>query len=413
MVSYGLAIAQYKGAALDLWVIIGLYTLALFVVCMVCHGEMVRLKPSPRYLTRFYLMLSTGGALGGLFVGVLAPLIFTDYIELHVGILGGWGVMVIALAGGSSRWMSGRRRWPAWSGLLLLVAVLVQLLWLGTTNRNQSVVARYRGFYGVVSVMDGIEEGEPVWSLRHGNIIHGAQFRGARRDRPLTYFTPVSGLGLVLESYRRGSAGDTGDRPLRVGDVGLGVGSIAAYGRKGDTYRFYEINPQVVELAQGKGGFFSFLKDCQARVEVIEGDGRTQLEDELRDGQPQDFDVLVIDAFSGDSLPMHLATLEAFKIYLRHLRPAGGVLAVHISNRFLDLRQVVWKLASVLGLEAVLVPSEFGEGYAVGALWMLLSPTPGRVRTGELLVHSDPCPFRIEDLPLWTDDSSNLFGVMR
>jgi spermidine synthase len=234
------------------------------------------------------------------------------------------------------------------------------------------------------------------------------QFRAADKSRlPTSYYGPASGIGLaILRNPQR--SGPEGARALRIGGVGLGAGTIAAYGEPGDLIRFYEINPEVIRIATS-GTYFTYLKDCQAQVEVIPGDARLSMERELDRGEPQKFDVLAIDAFSGDAIPVHLLTEEAFQIYLKHLSGPQAIIAIHITNTYLDLRPVVLKLANRFGLRSAWINS-YGNGETVStSSWMLLSQSNPLVAGMADTLDG----VRLPESRLWTDDYSNLFQVLR
>jgi SAM-dependent methyltransferase len=193
---------------------------------------------------------------------------------------------------------------------------------------------------------------------------------------------------------------------VHVGAVGLGVGTLAAYVRPGDTYRFYEISPTVVAFAEGAGGYFTWLSGAPGKIEVVLGDARTSLERE----PPNAYDVLVIDAFSGDSVPTHLLTLEAFRLYRSHLKP-GGVLALHVSNRYLDLLPVVAKLAQALQWQSLVVDADRRGDWSAASLWVLLSADANALRIDTVGVKTSP--FATEQTgPLWTDEFTSLWGLV-
>ena len=383
----------------SIWSLIPLYSATLFVACMVCHGELARSKPHPQHLTGFYLMLALGGAGGGVLVGLVAPNVFKDLYELPIGMLALCVLVMAALLRDRSSVLHGRWRIPV--GLVLLALTVALGVALARTYAEDSADTRVtsRNFYGVLSVRDSGEGPEAMRMLSHGTIVHGKQFLEAdRRDWPTTYYGPTSGVGLALiDAHEHG--------PVRVGVVGLGTGTIAAYGRTGDVFRFYDINSDVVKLARTE---FSFLADSPAKVDVALGDARLSLERE----SPQNFDVLALDAFSSDAIPVHLLTVEAFKTYLRHLKPTG-VLAVHISNRYLDLVPVVQQAARQLSLEVRQVENDDDDDAGVyRSDWMLLSASPA-VFEGRLLKEVAE---RIDTAPgvkLWTDDYSDLYRILK
>ncbi len=341
---------------------------ALFIGCMFCHGELNLLKPPAAQLTTFYLMIAAGGAIGAIFVGLVAPLIFSGVYELPVTL-----IVVATLA----LW----RMWPyGWSPRLLWAAVTAAMMvvtFAQVRAYHRNAVALTRDFYGSLRVVD--QEG--VRKVFHGTVEHGAQFLDARRKIPTTYYSYSSGVGQALDSI---------DRPKRVGVIGLGAGTLAAYGKPGDEFHFYEINPRMVDIANQQ---FSFLSDSAAHIDVTLGDARLSLEAE----PPQDFDVLVVDAFSGDAIPVHLLTQEAFVVYLRHLKPAG-ILAIHISNQYLDLAPVVGALAESNGLIAHQTINGKDESRKIlAATWITMTRGGSPVRTTRV----------------WTDDYNDLLQVMR
>jgi SAM-dependent methyltransferase len=382
----------------SIWTLIPLYSATLFAACMVCHGELARSKPHPRYLTGFYLMLALGGALGGVLVGLLAPNAFHDLYELPLGMVALSVCVGLALLRDHASVFHGR--WGNAARIAFLVAIVALGAQLARTYRENEADLRVmvRNFYGVLNVRDSGEGPEAMRVLSHGTIIHGKQFlEDPRRDLPTTYYGVTSGVGLaILDARARGR--------VRIGVVGLGAGTLAAYGRSGDLVRFYDINPQVVELARTE---FSFLKDSPAKVEVQLGDARLSLEREA----PQNFDVLALDAFSSDAIPVHLLTVEAFRAYVRQLKPAG-VLAVHISNRYLDLVPVVQQAARALSLELREIDNDDDDAAGVyRSDWLLLSASPAAF-DGLLLRESQQIdtPPRVQ---LWTDDYSDLYRILK
>lgn len=395
--TYALA-PEYSNARLIL--LLPLFSAGLFICCMVCHGELERLKPAPEHLTSFYLMASLGGALGGLFVGLLAPHIFSGYFELPVT-LGVSGVLTLVVLHRDPGSVFYRARWQGvWLAVVALCAVLVIALFMNTREQRAGARVMVRNFYGSLRVTE--ESGPDVEHekrrLVNGTILHGTQFLEAgRRTLPTTYYGPESGVGLALKAAGAGGA-------IRAGVIGLGVGTIAAYGRPGDEYTFYEINPLVIQLARTE---FTFLADCRAKVKVVPGDGRLSLERE----PPQNFDLLAIDAFSGDSIPIHLLTREAVLLYFRHLKP-DGILAVHVTNRYLDLRPVVMNIAASIGKPAAVVHSEPDDDEGTStANWVLVSDRRDLFQEHEIglsTVAVAPNHRRV-----WTDDYSNLLGALK
>jgi len=367
-----------------------LFSIGLFVCCMFFHGELADRKPAPRYLTRFYLMVSLGGALGGAVVGFVAPRIFPTYYEFGIGL-----TFTLLLAGFLYRNMK-----PVIPLLALVAAGFTsyQILQYSRALSKDALVLT-RNFYGTLRVRDTGPDSDPeaVRRLTHGVIMHGEQFLSPlRRREPTTYYGPSSGVGRLVASMQ--------PAPLRVGVVGLGAGTLATYGKPGDVYRFYEINPEVIDVAQRK---FTYLSDSAAKIETVLGDARLNMEREA----PQQYDVLAIDAFSSDSIPVHLITREAMAVYLRHLQP-DGVIAFHVTNRFLRLAPVVKRIADEFGLHTLLIVDEAeGEDFAKTD-WVLVSRDSARFKRGNITAGAEDIE-AIRGLGVWTDDFNNLFQILK
>jgi hypothetical protein len=384
---------------MNIRMLIGFYVFMLFSCCMVCHGELYRLRPAPKYLTSYYLMIAAGGAIGGFFVAVICPLVFNVYIELYLGLLG--GVLFLLLAQKDIP-AAQRKRRPYWIAAMALVA-LTGIFFMGQRSTdNQRAISNNRNFFGVLTIW------EEAWNspdehkllMQHGTTFHGLQFQ--LRDKkhiPTAYYAPDSGVGVTLQNLPR-------QENRRIGIVGLGVGTIAIYGRETDTIRFYEINPEVERLARQH---FTYLEDSEAAVEVVLGDARLTMENE----PPQHYDVLVVDAFSSDAVPVHLLTAEAMEIYLKHLAD-DGVLAFHISTLHLDLHSVVWKLAEHFGLETSWIESfeDSTEG-ALASDWILLS-RDGSFLNSSAIDKAESSPNRRrKEVMLWTDDHINVLEILK
>ena len=458
----------------------------LFIGCMLCHGELYQLRPHPRHLTSFYLMISAGGALGGLFVALVAPAIFNNYYEIHLAVAltaalllvlsfrgrdaltpRRWqilaGLLTVAALYGADRgfsralfWIRQREalrdlplfrtaswsqleglHWLVWVAGIVIVAAVAWRRWrsgrpfnghatacvllaaglgvlsltLVTQIRDaaRGALVSARNFYGVLSVFE-YEKERPeshYYLLLHGRITHGLQFVSPARGSEFTsYFGPTSGLGLALRNFPR-------QQNQRVGLLGLGVGTVTAYGRTGDYYRVYEINPQVKDIATKP---FSYVARSAAKVDIVMGDGRLSMENE----PPQDFDVLIMDAFSSDAVPVHLLTREAFEIYRRHLKPDGAIL-VNISNRYLDLRPVVENAAKEFGFQTHHINSgdgaseedETGGWWLYGSSWMILSKNTDFMNRAALRAVASPPLTKPNTIPLWTDDYASMFTILQ
>ncbi len=472
MALVGIGVVLHLGVDLPIWLQIAAYTLLLFVACMTLHGELARLRPGTQYLTSYYLTITAGGAVGGLFVALLAPYAFTGYWELHLGLwasaallafvwwrdrdsflhrarawplyaapaatlgllgylwhepltalipelttAGGWIAAALVTGGvvlASARWRT-RLALPRVRAVSLVATLLLFGVALAVLARapQADAIAQTRNFYGVLHVKEDNPETEEWhrYRLLHGRITHGYQYRRwDLRTEPTSYYGRDSGIGLTLLRHPRRFGPNNALQPLRVGVVGLGVGSLAVYGSKDDVFRFYEINPEVVKLASGFGSLFGYLRDSEANTEVALGDARLLLEQELARTTTQRFDVLAIDAFSSDAIPVHLLTAEAFETYLAHLRAPDGVLAVHITNRYLDLRPVLRAAAVHFELDMLLVESDSGERLSESA-WVLLARGNVLRRIAGL---ADAAKTELPPaVPLWRDDYSNLFRIVK
>jgi hypothetical protein len=374
-----------------LYLQLAVFWIGLFLACMFCHGELVRAKPPARHLTRFYLMISVGGAAGSVLVGIVAPLVLPAYFELAGGLLA-CALLVLAL---------GRSEPPVFPALAAAAVLTVAGCAIYGVQRffDDAIVAR-RNFYGVLRVLEtGSTPSTRHRSLVHGTILHGTQYLSPQlAQQPTTYYTASSGIGRLLEAIHPRV------QPIRVGVIGLGTGTLAAWGSKGDVYRFYEINPDVPLLARQD---FTYLARSEATIEVALGDARLTLERE----PPQRFDVLAIDAFSSDAIPVHLITREALAVYLRHMN-RDGVIAFHVTNRVLDLVPVVEALAHERDLRIVHVADDGDDALADRSDWVLLARNDALLGKPELADAATPIEPR-RDWRIWTDDFNNLLQVLR
>lgn len=378
------------------------YCGCLFMGCMVCHGEVYRLRPTPSRLTSFYLWVAAGGAAGGVLVAVVAPLALRSYTELH------WGFGLLGLLLALIHWheradhVMGKKAWPVWPLTATGSVVLIVSLILVTRTTHDDTIYSTRDFYGVLHIEDVYPE-DPVFhahKLMSGHISHGLQFLDAAKMRmPTTYFHELSGVGMAIRHL-------PADSPRRIGVIGLGIGTLATYTRPGDTIRFYEINPEVVRVAENR---FNYLRQARGRVEIVLGDGRLSLERE----PPQQFDLLVVDAFNSDAVPVHLLTHQAFALYLRHLKP-DGILAVQITNRHLNLFPVILGQASryQLGLADIRSKDGMALWWYSASRWELLTRNEAFLRTPEIAAAARPRTPGVKAL-YWTDDYTSLFPIMK
>ncbi len=439
--------------------------ITLFSAWMICHGELARLKPAVDELTSFYLTISVGGAAGGIFVAVISPVIFNTFIEFQLCLAGVVALGLICLVRDTESWIFDQRPYvplaisvgmllggyaaylsntdlhnnllrlrfypavvlvgflavsgsiiirkpsePRNPGFrfvhlpvgLLLLLVFIFLYW--STLPLARITLSRRNFYGVIQV----QHSKTGRILMHGRTLHGAQLNPPYERLPVAYYGPQSGIGLVLSNHPKRLANSG---PLRVGVVGLGTGTIAAYGQPGDFIRFYEINPAMVDLSSGAQPLFSFLHDSRANTSVAVGDGRLLLENELARGEAQQFDVLVLDAFSGDAIPVHLLTKEAFDIYWQLVNTDSGLIAVHISSRHVNLLPVLSGIAKQYQAPLVVVDNIANDPFMTSS-WVLLARRPESLSIrglGPVIF-----PSQIEsDCQLWTDDRSDVFRLLR
>ncbi len=370
---------------------ISVFCVGLFLACMFCHGELARLKPAPRYLTRFYLMVALGGAIGSALVGLVAPVVLPAYFELAFGL-----VFCAALLVYQTRHL--HKVFPALAGMALLLAI-------GAAGWSihgfyENTVTATRNFYGVLRVQEwGAGTADYHRSLIHGTILHGTQYPSPELERhPTTYYTQTSGIGRAIESLHPSLT------PLKVGIIGLGTGTIATYGSTGDIYRFYDINPAVIGIATHR---FTYLAKSDATIQIALGDARLSMEREA----PQGFDVLAIDAFSSDAIPVHLITIEALAVYRRHMKP-GGIIAFHVTNRYLDLVPVVEQLATAAGMQAVLVADDGDDALASRSDWVLVSDSAEALARGPISEVAEAITPR-PGWRLWTDDFNNVIQTLK
>src|SRR5215471_11976556 len=391
----------YHGGTTNLKLAIPVQLAGLFTCCMVCHGELAQHKPAPPSLTYFYLLVSAGGVLGGFFVAIVAPRIFKTYTELPLW-MGICAALIFAIVWKQTRGRSITAKVLARMTLISFTIALAAYMAVHKRRIDGKYFLHVRNFYGALEVEDletGNEDGR-VRSLMHGTIEHGAQALDPNlRHEPTLYYIRSSGVGLAMQYLKKQSA------QMRVGAIGLGAGVLASYCRIGDTYRFYEINPQVVGIANSQ---FTFLRDCHGKLDVLLGDARLTLESQ----SPQDFDLLVVDAFSGDAIPIHLITKEAFLEYFRHLNP-DGILAIHVSNKYLDLVPVVAGIAEELGKWAIAVYDPAEEGtYTSESDWVLVA-SKSEIFEDQVFEVGSVEPAKVDKkIRLWTDDFSNVLQIL-
>jgi hypothetical protein len=402
MLALTLAIFAYllytSRTALPLQISIPVYTAALFFACLYCHAELYRLRPTAADLTRYYLLISFGAALGAVWVGVVSPNIFYANHDLALA------VIALAATALAASWQSG------WVARLVWTAAAIALVYVAFFQARilgEDTLVELRSFYGSLRVTETHlpPEAETTRTLYHGRIQHGTQlFGNGLRTQPSSYYAHNSGVGLALDLCCRDPDGKT--RSRRIGVVGLGTGTLAAYGKPGDTITFYEIDPLVERLARA---LFTYLRDSAATIQVVPGDARLSI---ARDKASPPFDVLVLDAFSGDAIPIHLLTAQAIALYRRHLQP-GGVLAIHISSQYLDLAPQLALQAQNAGLNAVLIHSDADDAHGIFAAdWVLMTADRDLLCHPEIANAAQPLR-QISGLRLWTDDYSSLLPLLK
>ncbi|MDP6815041.1 MAG: fused MFS/spermidine synthase [Alphaproteobacteria bacterium] len=427
----------------DVRLFVPLHLVAFFFLALVCHGELSRGRPAPSRLTEFYLWMSLGGVLGGAFTALLAPVLFDKVHEYPLALVAAcllrprsdrapmtWpkalplavilGLLVSTRLAGfkpeefASYWLV-----PYLLALMVLVfacrkrpvligLAIAAILLAGSHDDEADEVAVARSFFGVNRIIAQGSGEDKVLVFKHGTTDHGAQYVSPDYRRiPLTYYHPKGPLGQVMRGM--------GFRLRHIGVVGLGVGSVACH-QWGQKRTFYEIDPLVVALARDQR-YFHYLSDCAPEARIVIGDGRLSLARE----QGEDFDLLILDAFSSDAIPVHLLTREALAIYLGKLAP-DGLLLFHVSNRHLDLRSVLANLAYDAGLDAYYQyqPRSKTERHHHSSRWVFLArpstelsailhpkTVSGRAKSAWQKLRPEP------DARVWTDDYANVFGSMQ
>ncbi len=453
VVAMAWALSANRGV-LSIHTALPVFCVGLFLACVFCHGELARTKPPPAWLTQFYLCLSAGGAIGGLFVALVAPHLFVNYWETPLALVAlcvlalvplrertaaGWiaglvlatiAAMAVFLAGGGSTFVAARALLPASDSVWTtraLVAIAVAVMVVATWRRwpvaivvaafvctdfyawryyrflTQDTLVAQRNFYGALRVKESGSGSTRRRDLLHGVILHGDQYRdGDRRREATTYYGPGSGVAVALHRLR------PDDEPIDVAMIGLGAGTLTAWGRTGDRYRIYDINPAVVDIAHRD---FTYLADSRATIAITLGDARLSMERELASGTAMPFDVIAVDAFSSDAIPVHLITREALDVFFRHLKP-DGVVAFHVSNRFLRLAPVVQQLANDAHAHAIDIVDDPESDDFTSSEWVLVTRNDAFA--------NDPAVRRattaikpIPGLPMWTDQFNNLFKILK
>lgn len=395
--------AAAMGARAGILYGVPVYSAGLFICCLFCHGELAARRPAPRHLTQYYLLMSLGGALGGVFVSLVSPFLFRGFDEIYVG-LAACGALAAGIAiMDPANVIAGRRMWnPMHLWIIGVVGLVFVVLGMRLLQRTKPGLQELRDFYGTIRVADlPTPDRGTIRFLTHVGTRHGQQFLDpALKRKPTSYFTHRCGIGILLDELEN-------EPPRRMGIIGLGAGILATYGRPGDLIRYYELSPRMIDVAKRD---FSFLSDSKAATEVVPGDARLSLE---RETNEPPYDILVGDAFSSDAIPAHLLTVEAFRLYARRLKP-DGVLALNVSTRHLDLGPLIKGLAASIGKGAIEILTETDdEGAALNARWILITSNTALFERPKIkAVGKDPSGGRPAPR-LWTDDYSNLLNVLK
>ena len=401
LVSSFLALLVMKdGPRFGIFPAIIVYAVAFFAACMLCNTLLYSLRPKPLHLTRYYAFIALGGALGGIFVGIVAPLLFDAYYEFRVGLMFCCIIGMFILWRGRTGWMR-FVRFP----LIFVSAVVVLILFIAATHVPSHTIHRVRNFYGLVMVrsIDG-PHGWVRHSLVHGNIAHGIQILNSPiENKPVSYYAREGGIGYAMQRFSL--------KPMRIGVIGLAAGMICTYAQAGDYVKFYEINPEVVNIATNPA-YFTYIAQCPADVNIVLGDARILLERELNENKRQNFDVLLIDAFSADSVPTHLLTKEAFKLYLSHLAPSG-IIVVNVSNTYIDLVPQIWAQRKYFDLDGSVIRAKKDYRRCTDAsTWVLLS-RDSSIFLMPSMAAAGLNTSRVPPVEIWTDDYSSLLPAIR
>jgi hypothetical protein len=407
-----LALLMYFiGSQLDIISQVVIYACILFIACMICHGELARLKPEVEQLTLFYLFMSLGGFLGSAFVAFIAQNIFDQFLEFPLAIISVF--VLLALSTYSQKGTIRKTQtWLVVSNITLSISFMVGLIYLNALFVKTNVTSD-RNFYGILSVKDVAVNNKVQRRLIDGTTSHGTQSLEKGEERlPLSYYRKNTGVALVLEQLRKQRLKEGVHQSINAGFVGLGAGTLAAYGNKNDEYVFYELNPAVITAAKT---YFSYLDDSSANIDLVLGDGRVSLQRQLDNAGSKQFDTLVIDAFSGDSIPQHLLTQEALILYFKHLKD-DGILAIHISNSHLDLTHLVRGLAHVLDKEIIYVETDADKDNEHNVQWVLL--TNNQVFLSDVRVKAYRSRWSTQNSGekndiIWTDEHSDLMSVLK
>jgi hypothetical protein len=385
------------------------YCMVTFMICFAVHGELARKKPEEKHLTLYYLLISIGGVLGSIIINLFMPLILSNYWEYYLAFFG--SILLLAYV----IFTDERKRMRKISLSLFIISVLATFSFIAYffireyREFNRNIISSERNFYGVLKVTEE-NLGTPSWqrSLTHGDIIHGIQLMDSLNSYlPFTYYAPESGIGLTLTQYP--ARFDTAYPGMKVGMIGLGIGTISAYSTNKDLYKYYELNPAIEPIARK---YFKYLAYAQSKTVVITGDGRKSLERELQQTGSNNFDVLAVDAFSGDVIPAHLLTQEAVEMYMKHLKP-GGILAFHITNRYIDLIPVMGGISEYIHLPMNYFILQANERNPISSLWVLFTNNNRFLNNDKVKNQLKVYDTSINPVVRWTDDYSSIMTLLK
>jgi hypothetical protein len=383
-----------------------IYMVLLLIGTIICHGELYQRRPSSEDLTYFYLMVSIGGAVGGIIVNLIIPLVFNGSWEFQISLGFIWILMLIWVLNSPMQINIYFYQLIKFS-VVIITCIIIGSTYLQSHNYSKANITSNRNFFGILSVKEDFpgDANKHRYVLRHGITIHGFQLLSPMmKVLPTGYYVEDSGVGVGFNFH------PTRPGRLRIGIIGLGIGVLGVYGEPGDEYIFYEINPAIVSIAEDK--YFTYLKDTDSKVDIVLGDGRISLEDELALNGSNNFDYLIVDAFNSGSIPTHLLTKEAFELYFKHLK-SDGILALHLSNSYLNLRPVVWTLAESLGVQSLTFFNTTDDIRSNPSLWILLTNNDKFLTNPEVLQLSIPRGNDSQIIRPWTDDYSNLFQILK
>ena len=382
------------------------YMATFFLTAMMFHGELYARRPHPQCLTTYYLFITTGGASGAFLINILAPLIFKGYWEFPICLLISLIIPLVIAGFIVEKWFSKSLiRSVQGAVLLYLTFFVVASVVSGKINS----VRQIRNFYGVIAITKQKTKSKDVYLLKliNGSILHGQQFSaGPSQYLPTTYYVEDSGIGLAINNHPKRLS----RHPLKIGVIGLGIGTLAAYCQPQDYFKFYEINPAVIEIADK---YFSYLKHCQGKIDIVKGDGRLSMEKEVKENKNTKFDIIAVDAFTDDSIPIHLLTKEAIQLYLEQLGN-DGILAVHISNRYIDLKPVLKSAAKEFQLTGIVINAKVIKypDRSKQSLWVLLTKNKEVIKTKTISENGTDLS-KAKDINLWTDQYSNIFQLIK